>query len=258
MYLYNKIGYSYDATRHPDPYIVQRLVYHLKVNPSYKYIDIACGSGNYTSAIADMGAHMYGIDVSSIMIDTAKAKTDKVRWFVGEAEKLPFSDDSFGGSICTLAVHHFASLQLAFNEAFRVIEKGAFVIFTSTREQMRNYWLNEYFPKAMNASIKQMPSFSEIKQSLENVGFSSLYTEIYNVENDLQDLFLYSGKNRPEIYLDSRIRSGISTFASLADEVEVNMGCERISMDIESGRIHKVVESSISNIGDYMFFVANK
>lgn len=258
MTLYNQIGNNYDTTRHPDPHIVQCLIDFLKIETQYMYIDIACGSGNYTNAIAKKGALMYGIDESSIMIDMAKKKNSEVNWFVRNAEKLPFDDSTFHGAICTLAIHHFSSIYLVFREIFRVLEQGNFVIFTSTQEQMQNYWLNEYFPKAMEVSIKQMPSLVCIEQDLRDAGFTSICMEPYNVNNELQDLFLYSGKDRPELYLNPHFREGISTFACLANKNEVEDGCNRISMDIESGRINKIMTSHKSTIGDYLFVVAKK
>jgi len=258
MSLYNQIGLNYDVTRRPDPYLVQCLASHLEVRDGCKYVDLACGSGNYTGALAEKGVEMYGIDLSDVMIKAAKEKNPRVDWFLGDVGELPFEDDLFHGAICTLAVHHFDCLYLAFCEAFRVLKHGNFVIFTSTKEQMQNYWLNEYFPEAMKASIAVMPSFDSIEQGLRDAGFSSIYTDRYTVRDELQDLFLYSGKNKPEMYLNPAIRAGISTFASLASSEEVALGCSRIAADIESGSIESVMNAYENDGGDYLFVVGRK
>ena len=260
MALYNQIGLNYDETRRPDPYLVQKLVDHLKINDNHKYIDIACGSGNYTNAIAKKGGEVYGVDISDVMLKLAKEKNANVNWFLGDVEKLPFEKGMFYGATCTLSVHHFDALYPAFCEIFRVLKQGNFVIFTSTKEQMEHYWLNEYFPNAMKASIQQMPSLDAIEKNLKDAGFTSIKTDIYTVSNALQDLFLYSGKHRPEMYLNPDIRAGISTFANLAMNDEIELGCKRIAADIESGKISKVIDSytSKNELGDYMFVVASK
>ena len=82
-------------------------------------------------------------------------------------------------------------------------------------------------------------------------------TEPYKVAKDLQDLFLYSGKHRPEMYLDQEFRKGISTFSSLADSNEVEEGCRRLEEDVRSGRIQRVMGDFRNIGGDYVFLIAN-
>jgi len=132
------------------------------------------------------------------------------------------------------------------------------VLFTSTAEQMRGYWLKAYFPPAMARSIAQMPNLQTIFQALEQSGFAALHTEAYEVRRDLRDFFLYSGKHRPEMYLDLHVRAGISTFAALADATEVEEGCRRLSQDIRSGCIAEVIAAHQHAQGDYLFVVGEK
>ena len=99
--------------------------------------------------------------------------------------------------------------------------RGRLVIFTSDPDQMRGYWLNEYFPDAMRRSIEQMPALDEVEESLMRAGFCKVETEAYEVKQDLRDLFLYSGKHRPQLYLDEEFRRGISTFSTVASPEEV-------------------------------------
>ena len=52
---YDTIGVGYDATRRADPYIAGRLAHHLAIGAESTYLDVACGSGNYTVALAGLG-----------------------------------------------------------------------------------------------------------------------------------------------------------------------------------------------------------
>ena len=72
--------------------------------------------------------------------------------------KLPFRDGSFDLIICTQAVHHFSDLEAAICEIARVLRGGRLVIFRATRQQMRSYWLNAYFPEALGRAIDQQLS----------------------------------------------------------------------------------------------------
>ena len=76
--------------------------------------------------------------------------------------------------MCTLALHHLDGLIPVFREVRRVMGSGNFVIFTATRQQMRGYWLNEYFPEGMAKSILQMPALDLVQRSLNEAGFTAV------------------------------------------------------------------------------------
>ncbi len=252
---YDTIGKKYDTTRRADPYLLSRLADHLGISSLSPYLDLACGSGNYTSALSLIGGTWTGLDQSRVMLDKAAQKSDKVKWVRGDVDFLPFSNQSFDGVSCTFAIHHFPSLRVVFSEVKRVLRSGRFVLFTSTGEQMEGYWLNEYFPTAMMRSRMQMPAFSEIEEALTSSGLSIVAVEQYSVRKNLQDFFLYSGKHRPDIYLNEKVRRGISTFSSLADESEISGGCSKLAKDIETGKIDTVIASYANDFGDYCFVV---
>ena len=132
---YNRIGKTYDTTRRADPQIVEIICRLLQPKMGGSYLDIACGSGNYTDALARTGLTIAGIDISEEMLLKAKKKNRDVRWFQGDAKALPFQNDSFDGGLCTLATHHIGDIETAFNEAFRVIHSGNMVLLTCTPEQ---------------------------------------------------------------------------------------------------------------------------
>jgi ubiquinone/menaquinone biosynthesis C-methylase UbiE len=258
MTLYDKIGTGYDTRRKADRYITGRLLHHLQPIPDEIHLDLACGTGNYTVALNEVGVRMAGVDQSEVMIAAARRKTDRIAWCVGKAESLPYDNDTFSGVVCVLAVHHFFDIDQAFHEVGRVIGKGRFVIFTATHRQMQQYWLSAYFPIALQKSIDQMPDYGRLERALSGAGFIVTVTEPYEVQPDLQDFFLYSGKHRPSLYLDPQVRASISTFSLLADFAEVEAGCERLARDLASGRINDVIDSHRRSDGDYLFITAEK
>ena len=271
--LYDNIGVHYDATRRPDTYIADRLAHHLLLDQpdqwdqsdqpdqsvaGDRFIDIACGTGNYTNVMAGKRGRWNGLDLSAQMLRSARQKSGDISLYLADAVAMPFQDRSFGGALCTMALHHFAALPPVFREAYRVIDRGRFVIFTATSEQMQGYWLNEYFPNAMAKSMSQMPALSLALDALGDAGFRVDHTEQYEVRRDVEDFFLYSGKHHPEAYLSETVRRGISTFSTLADPLEIASGCGRLQGDIASGRIDKIMESYWHDGGDYLFVVSSK
>ena len=255
---YDRIGVGYETTRRADPYITGRLKHFLNLQRGGTCLDVACGTGNYTTALAHSGLKMVGVDLSEYMISQASRKLPHIPWHLGDAAALPFADGAFDGALCTLAIHHFTNRPAAFREIHRVLRGGRLVIFTSSHEQIRGYWLNAYFPKALELSMNQMPDVPEVSDLLQAAGFSSISTESYAVRPDLQDFFLQSGKHRPELYLDPRVRAGISTFALFGEPVEMDAGCRRLSDDIATGHINDIIASFENSCGDYLFMVAEK
>jgi SAM-dependent methyltransferase len=262
MTLYDQIGAGYDTTRRADPGVVRRLLDLLAVPAGSRCLDVACGTGNYTTALAEAGLQVIGVDVSRQMLISARAKSSSVRWANGDAAALPYADASFQAAVCTMALHHFRQPERAFREIARVLDGsgdgGRLVFFTADRAQMRRYWLVEYFPDAMEQAIRQMPPLEQTLTLLDAAGFTRVIREPWSVTPELQDLFLYAGKYRPELYLDPRVRAGISTFANLADPTEVERGCARLSADLTSGRFADVLRASEHADGDYLFLVASR
>lgn len=254
--LYDTIGQDYDTTRRADPGIVECLVRHLRLDPGSLCLDVACGTGNYALALAGSGVQIVGVDLSRTMLSAARAKCNLLRMAVADAVALPFPAASFQAAVCILAVHHFGDPTRVFAEVRRVMRSGRFVVFTATAEQMRGYWLSEYFPRAMSRSIEQMPSLDFLRRTLEKAGFRFLSYEPWAVPHDLNDNFLYSGKHWPDRYLDPGVRKSISTFANLAEPTEIATGLERLRCNIASGRIDQVTAAYENDHGDYGFAIA--
>lgn len=175
--IYNMIGVTYDVTRRADPEILAKLIQHLSPKQEGKYLDIGCGSGNYTHALFNTGIEMVGIDISEEMLSKAKDKNNSIKWVHGDARQMPFPKNSFDGAICVLATHHIKDLKAAFQEVFRVVREGYFVIFTSFPEQMKMYWLNHYFPYMMKRAQDNMVSYEKIKEALSGAGFTHVQKE---------------------------------------------------------------------------------
>lgn len=251
---YDTIGTGYNDTRKADPYLVKRLLHWLAPSSGGIYLDIGCGTGNYTHALQQKGLRFIGIDPSSLMLEKARARTTEIDWRRGTAEHTGLEDQSINGIIVTLSIHHWPDLNSGFRELGRVLKPGgSIVIFTSTPEQMKGYWLNAYFPKMLQDSIEQMPSKEKVMTAMKKAGIATIQTETYEVKAGLEDHFLYCGKHRPELYFDPVIRNGISSFSSLAVAEEVKKGLQKLETDVRSGKIIEIIRSYENTLGDYLF-----
>jgi ubiquinone/menaquinone biosynthesis C-methylase UbiE len=256
---YDITGRNYNYTRKADPYLVRLMRTMLNPKKGSTYLDIGCGTGNYTIALAEDGTKFIGVDPSRVMLQEAKQKTTNITWTLGDAEHIPYNDQMFSGALASLTIHHWSYLNQGFIEVYRTLKpKSNFVIFTATAEQMQNYWLNHYFPEMMKTSTNQMPSLEAIMDAAHNAGFRLSSSVEYFIETDLQDLFLYSGKHNPAMYLDGAVRSNISSFASLSNEMEIAQGLVKLSSDIDSLQFLRVKSAFDEKTGDYLMLEFSK
>ena len=257
--VYDTIGANYNLTRRADPYIAGRLLYFLDPQKNGRYLDVGCGTGNYTIALANAGLHLFGIEPSLEMLNDARRRHAGIFWLQESAEQINIDDESFAGAIATLTIHHWTDIQQGFKEIARILKWGGkFVLFTTTPVQMEGYWLNHYFPQMLQASIAKMPSFELVTDALDVAGFEIKTTEKYFIKDDLQDKFLYCGKNDPAVYLDEIVRKGISSFAALANKAEVNHGIARMRHDLKTGGFETIKNRYDNLNGDYLFIIAEK
>lgn len=132
MTTYNTIGLNYNTTRRADPFIAQTLYDILQPQPNGQYLDIGCGTGNYTIELANRGVIIHGVEPSDVMLNEARAKNNQVQWHLGNAENIPFADNYFDGAIATLTLHHWDSLEKGFAELHRVLKpQGKIVVFAA-------------------------------------------------------------------------------------------------------------------------------
>ena len=256
---YDKIGIGYNQTRKADKYLTEQLLFYLNPNAKGLYLDLGCGTGNYTNELQKSGFQLIGMDPSGEMLKIAKSLNQKLDWRIGSAENTTLPDNYIDGIICFLTIHHWENLDKGFSELSRIMKnQGSIVIFTSTPRQMKGYWLNYYFPKMLNDSISQMPSLQDLKDAMKKAGIEVTGIKTYSIKSDLEDCFLYCGKLNPELYFDPKIRNGISSFSSLADREEIEKGLSDLRKDINSGKINKIIKSYENDLGDYMFIIGQK
>ncbi len=256
---YDKIGVDYNLTRKADKFLTEKLLQHLNPNKDGLYLDIGCGTGNYTRELQKNGFQFIGIDPSELMLEKAKLKNNEVDWKIGSAENTGLPANFVDGIMGSLTIHHWTDLKKGFSELNKVLKQNCrIVIFTSTPKQMKGYWLNHYFPKMLADSIIQMPTFENVKKAMQAGGIEAIKTVKYFIKPDLQDQFLYCGKQKPELYFDDQIRHGISSFSSLTNQIEVDQGLLELKIDIDSGKINEIIKSYENDFGDYLYIIGKK
>lgn len=257
--IYDRIGSGYDRTRRADPTLASEIAKLLAVTFPDPVLDIGCGTGNYTIAVADRNVVTIGLDQSTLMLRRARVKEPRLNWIAGDAEALPFANQSFAGAFCTMTLHHLRDFDAVFAEIARILRPGArFVAFTALPEQAEQFWLNAYFPELMRRAVERMPGRSRIEASLEKAGLRLAELVPFNVPERPVDFVLYCGKHRPELYFDAKVRGNIFAFTALDLAQEVGEGLAKLDADLNSGRFAEATAAFSDAQGDYVLLVAEK
>lgn len=104
-----------------------RVVHAADLHRGDRVLDIACGTGVLArQAAARIGSNgsVTGLDCNAGMIEVAKRLAPEVVWRQGNAESLPFPDDSFDAVISQFGLMFFSDRTQALREMLRVLSPG--------------------------------------------------------------------------------------------------------------------------------------
>jgi ubiquinone/menaquinone biosynthesis C-methylase UbiE len=111
-------------------------------------LDVACGGGFSTRALAGAGHHVLGTDLTPESVAAARAATDSPRtaWAAGSAEQLPVRTASMNVVGCRIAPHHFADPARFVDEVARVLVPGGLFLLVDTtvpEDEALAAWLDD-------------------------------------------------------------------------------------------------------------------
>ena len=109
-----------------DPERLGRLLAFAAPRPDEAALDVACGPGIVTAALARRAGLVVGVDLAREMIDEARGAGGL--YLRADVERLPFKDGSFDLVICRNACHHFADPPVVAREMRRVARLGGRVV----------------------------------------------------------------------------------------------------------------------------------
>jgi SAM-dependent methyltransferase len=171
-----------------------------------RLIDVACGPGVVSAALAPNAASVVAFDATEQMLEKAKARCAKaglsnVAFKHGDAENLPFADGEFDGAVTRAAVHHFADPRRAISEMFRVLRpRGvaviADVISSEDADQSR---LHNAIERLRDPSHVRMLPASELETAARRAGFRDLEAASWDINRELEEwLDIVSDPDRVE------------------------------------------------------------
>jgi len=93
-------------------------------------LDVGCGTGQLGAAIASEGYDVFGVDLSSSMVNQARQR-GLSGTYAAVTTALPFADDSFDLALTVATLHHLETperVAATVREMGRVVRRGGFVV----------------------------------------------------------------------------------------------------------------------------------
>ena len=220
--------------------IIKLILRSAALQPQETVLDLACGPGIVTAALAPLCQNVYGLDLTPKMVEMAiencRNKGFKnVKIFEGRAERTGFADNFFDCIVTRLAVHHFENPETVFKEIERILKPGGRVVAAdifSSRDPAEAELQNaiEYIRDPSHTKCLCLEEFDQV---FDACGFVVEATEFYDVPRNYDEWLEIT--NSPERYnsLEVIIRQLIEAGKTAGMEFKIDN--ERISF------IHKWV-----------------
>ena len=99
-----------------------------------RVLEYGCGQGSHAFDLASAGAHVTGIDISSVAIEQSileareRSLSSRADFFVMNAEKTTFADNTFD-LVCGTSILHHLNLAVSYGEIARILKPGGRAIF---------------------------------------------------------------------------------------------------------------------------------
>jgi SAM-dependent methyltransferase len=181
-------------------------------------LDVGCGTGRWSQALAERGSRVWGVDESAAMVELARERGVNAKQ--ASAEALPFKEGWFERALLVLVIH-VLDRPRAFAELRRVLAAdGRIAIATFAPAQFDDYYLNPYFPSLPEIDRARFPTGEALQEELAAAGFSSRTVPVHQQTTMSRDWAL------------ERIRGRFISTLLLLDEEEYTEGLARAEREL--------------------------
>jgi len=202
---WQRVADKYDSVWSPlTRQFIPSLLTDASVSAGMLVLDVASGPGYVSAAAKQLGAVPTGIDFSEKMVAIAKRMFPEIRFRQGDAQDLPFEDDSFDRVLMNFGLLHVSHPEKACAEACRVLKRGGkfgFSVWAGPEQNPGAKIVNDAIEGYANLNVdlpEGPPKYlygerEECRQVLERVGFegTSMSYETRTVEWRLPDAGYY-------------------------------------------------------------------
>jgi ubiquinone/menaquinone biosynthesis C-methylase UbiE len=151
-----------------------------------RWLDLGCGTGVLSRAVLGRGVrNVYAIDPSAAFVAHGAAST-RARFTVGDAQRLPFRDGTFGAVVSALVLNFIPDLGAAMAEVHRVVERGGIASayvwdYSGEMQFLRRFWDAAFRIDESSAALDEGKKFTitrpeRLEYAFADAGFSDVTT----------------------------------------------------------------------------------
>ena len=127
----------------------RRLLEMAAAHPADRALDLCCGTGDLALGLAGAGAEVVGVDFTESMLRVAAARNQpasrRIGWVLGDAQRLPFPDNSFEVVVVGYGLRNLESLEKGLAEMQRVAQPGGRLLALDFGKPDHFIWREVYF-----------------------------------------------------------------------------------------------------------------
>jgi demethylmenaquinone methyltransferase/2-methoxy-6-polyprenyl-1,4-benzoquinol methylase len=203
-YIFNDISSTYDFLNHflslgIDVLWRRKFIKSLNFSDGDKVLDVATGTGDVAFAIRrKYNTDIIGLDLSVNMLEIAKKKLkkfkiDDIDFIEGDAENLPFDDNTFDKIVISYGLRNLGDCQKGIEEFHRVLKPGGklgilefFQPQSTIIAKIFKFYFNKILPRVASLfsnskayrylpeSVENFMSPNELKVLLKEVSFNNI------------------------------------------------------------------------------------
>ena len=193
--------------------------------PVGRCLDLGCGTGRFTAALAQtFGCPVVGVEPSEAMLTVARSEViPGVEWKQGTAEDIPLASESIGLVFMSQVFHHLNQPQEALREVHRVLTPGGYLLIRNGTEENNEEteWLR-CFPEALEIDRGRMLTRRALGETVCRRPFDLLTQQTF------RQLFAPSYKE----YYRKVGQRGLSSLLAISDDA-FERGMERFREWVE-------------------------
>ncbi|MDG4946155.1 bifunctional demethylmenaquinone methyltransferase/2-methoxy-6-polyprenyl-1,4-benzoquinol methylase UbiE [Weeksellaceae bacterium KMM 9713] len=164
-------------------------------------LDVATGTGDLAIALAKKNpqAKITGFDLSNGMLEHGRVKvaeknlTDQIEMIQGDAENMPFEDNTFDAITVAFGVRNFETLEKGLKEIHRVLKPGGkFVILEFSQpeqfpmKQLYNFYFKNILPVIGKTFSKDHRAYTYLPESVQAFPYGEKLNKILKSVNFLE------------------------------------------------------------------------